>query len=175
MRDCFVGLFVVFLACFAVTDVYAGDEKPLTFSDLKARGIVQFVGREFLLKAKVQWDDVDLKIPEDPTPIAEIRKLAGRLKVPFDELKVKGRGKKYLWATGPGLGTVKDEAGKEQYAFKKKLLSNNDTEYTLKVRLKLRSGFNANHLKNPAFIKQSNNPRYWAQTFELEIVAIQGL
>ena len=84
-----------------------------------------------------------------------------------------GRRFKGIQASGRDLVRVKDDQGLEAYAFQQAILSNNSKEYVMTVRLKLRPAFSKTHLENPAFIKQSNNPVYWSQTFEIEIVALR--
>jgi hypothetical protein len=147
----------------------------MTFADLLKKGITNFIDKEFRLKAPVTWEYADVKIPEDPRSMEEVGKSAGHVKVQFEGpefARVKRR--KALRATGTGLKVVKDATGKQGYAFKDTVLTNGKT-YQLKVRLKLRPMFKKSHLENPAFIKQSNNPRYWSQTFALEILGVAGL
>jgi hypothetical protein len=151
------------------------EDKVLTFAEMKKKGMTTFLDREVTIKARVFWRHADLKIPEDPRPMKEIRKKAGSLRVSFEGKEFKeAKGKKYIRASVPkGLKVVKDKDGREGYAFNDLRLSNGGVEYLLKGKVKLRSMFKKEHLKNPAFIKQSNNPRYWTQTFELEISDIR--
>jgi len=164
----------VLLTCICSTRTEA-DETGLavmTFAILHKQGITQFLNKTIMLKAKIKWDYVDVKIPEDPRSIQSLSKITGKVKVPFDDVEIpRFRGKKYLWATSSVLAKISDDSGKQQYAFKDRTLSNGQ-EYLLQVHLKLRSMFKEEHLRNPEFIKQSNKPRYWNQTFELEILSV---
>lgn len=164
---------LTFFLLAAALSAWSQQENPMTFKDLLDKGIVTFVDKEFSLKARVAWDYADVKIPEDPTPMEKIRQKAGELKVPFDGAGFKNvRGKRYLWAKGADLVKKADADGKEVYAFKDVVLANGTQDYVMKVRLKLRSMFKPSHLENPAFVKQSNNPLYWTQTFELDILSV---
>ena len=152
------------------------DGAPMTFADLLQKGMTPFVDKEFTLKAKVMWRYADVKIPEDPTSSEELRKKAGQVMIPFEGPEFKDvKGKKSIFASGRDLTRTTDAQGREAYAFKDTILSNNDKEYVMTVRLKLRPAFNKSHLENPAFVKQSNNPTYWSQTFEFEIVALREI
>lgn len=151
------------------------ERKVTTFKELRDKGIVEFLGREIWLKVKLGWEYAHAKIPEDPTPIKELQKKAGPVKIVFDGPDFKDvKRKKYLRvADSKELTKERGKDGKEGYVFKKKTLSNGEKEYLIKAKLKLRAMFNETHLKNPKFITQSNNPVYWNQTFELEILDVQ--
>lgn len=148
---------------------------PMTFSDLFKAPITQYIDKEFVFKAKTTWKHADVKIPEDPTPESELRKKAGQLLVPFEGAEFKDvKTKAYLHATAADLAKTAGPDGRQVYKIKDTVLSNGDKEYTMTVRLKLRPSFNKSQLENPAFVKQCNNPVYWNQTFELEIVSVQN-
>lgn len=149
-------------------------EAQMTLTHLQTNGITQFVGQEFALRAKVMWEYASVKIPEDPTPADQLRQKASQLTIPLTDLAAKdGKRVKGLFASGADLVRQADPQGREVYYWGKVALSNNDKEYIMTVRLKLRPAFNKTHLANPTFVKQSNNPVYWSQTFEIEIVALR--
>ncbi|MBA4387036.1 MAG: hypothetical protein C0404_03585 [Verrucomicrobia bacterium] len=149
-------------------------EQAMTLSELRAKGITQFINTNFVLRAKLQWDYAGAKIPEDPTPMDALRKKAGQMVVPLEGPDfVDVAGKRSIRAGGKEITKANAADGTEVYAFKGKPLSNGGTEYTLKVQLKLRSGFKPEMLNNPEFIRQSNNPQYWSQTLELEIIGVE--
>jgi hypothetical protein len=176
----FVNMIVVAVLC-GVCRIQAGEtpagleEPPMTFADLLKNGIAQFIDKEFVLKARVAWEYASVKIPEDPTPDAELQKKASQLTIAVegDEFRDIKRNKG-IHASGRDLILKADVQGRQVYAFKETILSNKDKEYVMTVRLKLRPSFNKSHMENPAFVKQSNNPAYWNQTFEIEILALQA-
>jgi hypothetical protein len=150
------------------------EASPMTFSDLLKQGITLFIDKDFALKTKVMWEYTTAKIPEDPTPDSELRKKAGQLMLPLEGQDfTEGRSKKGIQASGVALTRKTGTGGREVYAFGDTLMTNNDKEYVMTVRLKLRPGFTKANLDNPAFVKQSNNPRYWSQTFEIEILTLR--
>lgn len=146
----------------------------MTLSALQTNGITRFVDKEFTLQAKVAWEYASVKIPENPTPMDQLRKKASQIVIALDELGIQD-GKRYkgIQASGADLSRKEDAQGQEVYAFQNVNLSNHDKSYMMTVRLKLRPAFTKTHLENPAFIKQCNNPAYWSQTFEVEIVALR--
>jgi len=149
------------------------EEVVLTPRDIREQGIVALVGRTLELKAAVVWEYGSVKIPEDPRPMDTIAKEAGVLKVSFDgpgfeDIKTQ----KHFRADGEKLKKVAGADGREGYAFGDTPLTNG-REYILKVRIQLRPSFKAEMLNNPDFVKQSNNPRYWSQTFMLDILAVR--
>ena len=172
---------VVILAGLSLgSDMQAGDEiaktqeAPMTLPDLQNKGITQFIDKEFTLRAKVMWEYASVKIPEDPIPAEQLRNKASPITIAMDELGGKdGKRLKGIQASGADLVRKPDAQGQETYAFQKVSLTNHDKEYIMTVRLKLRPAFNKTHLENPAFVKQCNNPAYWSQTFEVEIVALR--
>jgi hypothetical protein len=147
---------------------------PMTFETLLKNGVTTFIDKEFALKTKVMWEYTTVKIPEDPTPDSELRKKAGPLMLPLSgEAFAEVRRKKGIQTSGIDLTRKTEASGREVYAFKDTVLTNNEKDYVLTVRLKLRPTFNKSNLENPAFVKQTNDPQYWSQTFEIEILAIQ--
>jgi hypothetical protein len=176
----FVNMIVVAALC-GVCGIQAGEapaslEAPLmTFADLLKKGITQFIDKEFVIKARVAWEYASVKIPEDPTPDAELQKKASQLTIAVEGEEFRdNKRNKGLHASGRDLVMKADAQGRQVFAFKDAILSNKDKEYIMTVRLKLRPSFNKSHLENPAFVKQGNNPAYWNQTFEIEILALQA-
>ena len=147
---------------------------PMTFADLLQGGMTTFLGREITLRARTLWEYATVKIPEDPTPEDQLRRKAGPLLIPFGGPEFRDVATAcQIRATGADLKQQPGADGRMEYAFKGSLLSNGGKEYLLTVRLKLRARFKPTLLDNPAFVKQSNNPTYWGQTFEMEILNIQ--
>ena len=119
------------------------------------------------------WDYASVKTPEDPRPPDKLAQQAGPLKVLFDGPGFEDlAGRRHFLAEGETLRKVAGPDGREDYACGDKALVNG-REYILKVRILLRPSFKAEMLDNPAFVKQSNNPRYWSQTFALSILAVR--
>lgn len=146
----------------------------MTLQDLQLQGMTSFVDKEFMLRAKVMWEYAAFKIPEDPTPDDALRKQASAISIPLEGIETKdAKRARGIHLSGSDLARQADAQGREEFVFQKTSLSNNDKEYVMTVRLKLRPAFNKTHLANPAFVKQSNNPTYWSQTFEFELMALR--
>lgn len=141
-----------------------------TLRDLRANGIVTMIGRLVEFKAVVTWEYMTVKIPEDPTPADALARKAGPLRISFD---VQGfediKTRKHFSAVGDAVKLVRGADGREGYAIGNTALVNG-RDYVLHARIRLRPSFKADMLENPAFVKQSNDPRYWSQTFELELL-----
>jgi hypothetical protein len=82
--------------------------------------------------------------------------------------------RRYLRGEGEQVRTVDKDDGREGYAIGDTILTK-DKRYRLEVTLRLRKSFGEAMLNNPAFVKQTNNPRYWSQTLKLELHEAQGL
>lgn len=147
----------------------------MTFADLLHGGMTSYLGRAITIRTRVLWEHPTVKIPEDPTPEAQVRRKAGPLLIPFCGSEFRDITTPcQIRGTGAGLAQVAGVDGRMGYVFKGVPLSNGGKDYLLTVRLKLRARFKPTLLDNPAFVKQSNNPTYWGQTFEMEILAVQG-
>jgi hypothetical protein len=159
----------------ATVAMAASAEKPvvLTVADLFENKITQYVGKTFVLKTRLQWAYASVKVPEDPTPQEQLEQQAGPLQVPLEGAPFeKQKPPKPITVVGDKLQKVADKEGKQIYSIDGVAFDNHATEYVLNVRLKLREHFKPEMLENPAFVKQSNDPRYWAQTFQLEILGL---
>jgi len=151
------------------------DNAVLTPLDLRGRGIVTLLDRTVKLRAPVVWEYMSVKIPEDPRPMETIGKQAGALRVSFDLPGFEDiRAAKYFRCEGAGLKKATGTDGRETYVFGDTSLANG-AEHILTVRIRLRSEFKPELLENPAFVRQSNNPRYWAQTFSIELISVAGI
>jgi hypothetical protein len=140
-----------------------------TLASLRPKGLTRFVGKEFRLRQALVWEYAMVRIPEDPGPKDGVLE-AGPLKIAFDGPEFKDiQGRKALFARGAGLSKKAGKDGREHYFFKETGLDSGQV-YDMKVRLLLRPGFKEEMLKDPAFVAQSDNPRYWAQTFEFELL-----
>lgn len=149
------------------------DEAVATFERLLAAGIVSFVDKEFTIEGVVTWDTPTVKIPEDPRTPAELAALAGPLKVRLQGKAFEGlEGRDRLLLVSDKLSKAKGADGTEVWAFDGKRLVRDGGAYRLRVRLMLRASFKKELLQNPAFVKQSNQPKYWAQTFEMELLGV---
>jgi len=174
VRAAALPLFVI-LACLRATSGICGDDdQVLTAADLKEQGIVNFVGKEVLLETMLTWEYASVKIPEDPRSMDEISRIAGPLKAVFAGPEFEGvrARSRHFRVTGAKLRKATNAARREVYSFGDIVFANG-AQFTLKVRIRLRPSFKPEMLKNPAFVKQSNNPRYWSQTFELEILGVR--
>jgi hypothetical protein len=148
------------------------DNAVLTPLDLRERGIVTLLGQVVKLRAPIAWEHMSVKIPEDPRPMEAIQKEAGPPRVSFDLPGFEDiRAAKYFRCEGAGLKKAEGPDGRETYIFGDTSLVNG-RQYILTVRIRLRPAFKPELLENPAFVRQSNNPRYWSQTFSLEIISI---
>lgn len=146
----------------------------MTFADLLHGGMTSYLGREVTIRTRVLWEHPTLKIPEDPTPEAQVRRKAGPLLIPFSGPEFRDVNTPcQIRGTGAGLVQVPGADARMGYAFKGIPLSNGGKDYLLTVRLKLRARFKPVLLENPVFVKQSNNPVYWGQTFEMEILGVR--
>jgi len=145
----------------------------MTPLDLRTNGIVTLIGRDIELKAVATWEYMTVKVPEDPTPMDEVAKKAGPLRISFDVPGFEDvKGRKHFAAVGDAVKVVRGTDGREGYAIGNVPLANG-REYVLKARIRLRSSFKAELLENPVFVKQCNNPQYWSQTFELEVLGVR--
>jgi hypothetical protein len=122
----------------------------------------------------VRWEYSTVKIPEDPRTAEELAREAGPLAIGlgtagFEDIRESQR---YVRAEGGGLKKRQDAEGREAYAVDTTDLVNGK-EYVLLVRIRFRSGFTHEMLKNPAFVKQCENPIYWSQTFQVEILSVE--
>ena len=127
------------------------------------------------LRAAVAWEYATVKILEDPTPQEVLAARAGPLNLSFDTAEfadVKAR--KTIFAVGTGLARTRGADGRKQYAVGDVPLVNS-REFLLRVVIRLRSQFKPAMLDNPAFVKQSNDPRDWSQTFEAEILEARAV
>lgn len=147
------------------------ENKIMTPRDLLDRGIVELIGRTIELKAIITWEYAAIKTPEDPRSADAVAKQAGDLKISFDGPGFEDvKARKAFRAEGEKIRKVAGADGREVYVLGDTTLVNGG-EYILKVRILLRPPFNAKMLDNPVFVKQSNQPRYWAQTFSLHVEA----
>jgi hypothetical protein len=145
----------------------------MTFTDLRQQGITTFVDRAFTLKARVTWEYLSVKIPEDQTPERELRQKAGPLKIRLEGAGFPDApGRTDLSVSGPELAKKRGADGREGYVLHETALIN-QTVYVLQVQLTLRPGFDKKMLENAAFVQQCQDPRYWSQTFALEILALE--
>lgn len=150
----------------------AADVPVYTVDQLRNAGIAAFVGRTLVLRATLVWDTLDVKVPENPTPDAALRKQAGPPAVSFDTPAFSDcSGRKRISIVGAAIRKTRDAEGREQYSVGDTPIENGRL-YTVTATLRLRAGFKPEMLANPAFVTQCNDPRYWAQTFELEIAAV---
>lgn len=140
----------------------------LTFTDLRERGIVTLLDQEIHLRARLLWEYPTVSVPEQTLKPGQ----AGPLTASFDEpafATIKGR--KTLRIDGAPT-SVAGADGKQGYACGGTTLINGQV-YILIGTLRLRPTFKAEQLKNPVFVTQSNDPRYWSQTFAFDLRLVE--
>ena len=153
------------------------DAVAIDFATLAEEGIVPYIGRRVLVSTAVAWHHHEVSIPEDPRSPEEIARQAGPLLIrigtdddpAFKDLRPSRR---HLRGIGAQVRTIRDDDGREGYAIGATTLTK-DHRYRLVATLRLRDNFDEKMLDNPAFVKQTNDPRYWSQTLELELHTAQ--
>lgn len=143
-------------------------------ADIRKAGILSVLDQPINVRVTVHWEYSTVKIPEDPRSADELTKQAGPLVISLGTAGFEGieESQRHLRAEGGVLRKGRDAAGREIYVVGETNLVNGK-EYVLSVRIRLRAGFKPEMLKNPAFVKQSENPVYWSQTFHAEILAVE--
>jgi hypothetical protein len=152
-----------------------GDLPVLTFDDLRAAGITAFVDKEFIIVGSLSWESPAAKIPEDRRTATELAAIAGPIKVRIDGKSAEGlAGKAGVLLVSDRLTKAAGTDGVEQWSFNGRRLARDGTLYQLRVRLLLRASFKKELLQKPAFVRQSLQPRYWSQTFEMELLGVKS-
>lgn len=147
----------------------------LSFDELHALGITSLVDKEFIVEGRLSWDSPTVKIPEDPRPAKELAALAGPPKVRIQGKSAEGlAGRDRLLLVSDKLSKTRGDAGVEEWTFAGRRLERDGMVYRLHVRLLLRASFKKELLRDPRFVRQSDQPKYWAQTFELELLGLEA-
>jgi hypothetical protein len=184
-----LALFVILLLLFSGC-VKQFSEPPhneiLTMDDLYKEGAAGFVGEKILLKTKIAWRYQECgsipKVYISPEECQERkRSISGIPTVVFDNillyanLNLPGLPNPGNFYMAPTILTKKrDVFGFEQYAFNDKILSNNSKPYVFEGVLTYLDSYAERGIDTtkPTFTKQSNNPRYWSQTFQFNITNV---
>jgi hypothetical protein len=143
-------------------------------ADIRKAGILSVLDQPISVRVTVRWEYSAVKIPEDPRSADEVAKQAGPLMISLGTAGFEGieESQRHVRAEGGVLRKGRDAKGREIYVVGETDLVNGK-EYVLSVRIRLRAGFKPEMLQNPAFVKQSENPVYWSQTFHAEILAVE--
>lgn len=174
--SCLIGMAIILMGWGMVLAGVEGDAKETVLSpaDIRKAGIISVLDQPIHMRATVRWEYSTVKIPEDPRTAEELAKQAGPLKIGlgtagFEDIRESQR---HVRGEGGALRKGHDAEGREIYVVDKTDLVNGK-EYVLSARIRLRAGFKPEMLQNPAFVKQCENPVYWSQTFQVEILSVK--
>jgi len=158
---------------------YIKPNQNVTLNDLKNNNITNYVSVKTNIITKVNWEYCSLAhIPENPEPPADtVKKICGQLTVNSKDLNYPVKGLSNggdFYVISNNLTKLNDSNGYEIYSFDGVKFSKTQT-YILTGFLKYRGPYynNSTILSDPKFIEQSNNPNYWSQTFEFEIIDVK--
>lgn len=140
----------------------------LSLADWRQQGLIPWLGQPVQLDAVLAWEQTTVVIPEAAPAAPQAGPLTLRFGPADDpafaavdarrrEIRLRGNALNRTTDAGWRVGQRQLTAGKR---------------YRLTVIPHLREGFDEKLLENRAFVEQSRDPRYWSQTFALELLQI---